>query len=330
VSATSQEPSPTTSPTAEPKPADAIEGLEGFLFLAGGSHHPLLYARGERTISPEALKTFWRNQRRRRHALQRRQIPHRHVIAPDKHNACAPVFPEPVVCRPGQQALECCPELALADTVLYPLAELQRDFRRHCYRVDTHFTPFGAGVLCAAVLESLDEQEALAALRAHLDQSGNRKPGWQGDLGWRFTPARTEDKLHLLKPQPVQRHSNHLASGNNGIMDLYINQSSDPLPLGRVMLFGDSFGRDMAAILSVLARQVMYLRTPYLHLDLVDSARPDLVITESAERYLPSSLCDSTREHFLLMPFFREQTYSLSPADARAFSAFLSGREELT
>ena len=311
-----------------PNPADAIEGLEGFLFLVGGAHQPLTYARGERSISPEALKTFWRNQRRRRQALRHRQIPHRHVIAPDKHNVCAPVFPEPVVCLPGQHALERCPDPELATGLIYPLRELQKDFRRYCYRVDTHFTPFGAGVLCASLLDSLDEQKALTALGAHLNQAGKRHAGWEGDLGWRFTPTRSEDKLQLVKPQPVQRHSNHLASGNNGIMDLYVNQSSDPLPLGRVMLFGDSFGRDMAAILSVVARSVMYLRTPFLHLDLVDSARPDLVITQGAERYLPSTLCDSKRENFLLMPFFREQAYRLSPADARAFSAFLCGREE--
>jgi len=111
-------------------------------------------------------------------------------------------------------------------------------------------------------------------------------------------------------------------------MDLHINQSSAPLPLGRVMLFGDSFGRDMAAILSVVARSVMYLRTPFLHLDLVDSARPDLVITQGAERYLPSTLCDSNRENFLLTPFYEEQNYSLSPAEARSLSTFISGREE--
>ena len=70
----------------------------------------------------------------------------------------------------------------------------------------------------------------------------------------------------------------------------------------------------------------MFLRTPHLHIDLVDSAKPHLVITQGAERYLPSSICDKRREMLLLMPFLKNQSYSIGPSDAKAFSAFLSGR----
>lgn len=311
---------------ATPDPNDAIEGLEGFLFLAGGAHHPLLYALGERPIAREALQNFWRNQIRRGQALKRRNIQHRHMIVPDKHNICAEVFPEKIVCRPGYHFLERSPDSETTKSILYPLSTLTENFRTNCYKVDSHFTPYGTGLLCITLLEALGEQVALTSFQKHLAQPERRKAGWSGDLGWRFSPPRTEERIHIMAEKSVKQHSNKLAGGNNGIMDLYINNSPNSLPLGRVMLFGDSYGRDMASLLSAVASEVMFLRTPHLHIDLVDSAKPDLVITQGAERYLPSSLCDSRREMFLLMPFLKDHSYSLSPCEAKAFSKFLSGR----
>lgn len=306
---------------------DAVRGLEEFLFLIGGSHTPLLYASGEKTIPPDAIRLFWRNQTRRRGFLQRRNIPYVHLIAPDKHNVCSEVFPYDIICRPGSHVLACSPDPNLNATVIYPLDQLAADFRKHCYRVDTHFTPFGTAMLCQSVVKALQHHQALIRLQQLADLPIRSQAGWSGDLGWRFDPPHSEEKQNVPLGPHIERISNHLAGGNNGMMDLYTNHTVDPAPpLGRVMLFGDSYGRDMASVLATVAREVLFLRTPYLHLDLVDTARPDIVITQGAERYLPSTLCDSKKPMFLLMPFFKATEYSLSPEAARAFSAFLTGQ----
>jgi hypothetical protein len=252
-----------------------------------------------------------------------------HLIAPDKHTVCAEVFPEPVVCSPGRHVLAQCPDPTFHETVLFPVEALTRHFRRHCYKVDTHFTPHGTGVLVLALLDALQNPGARDQLRLHLAQAPHRQPGWTGDLGWRFDPPHAEDRLSLPRPPFIRCLSNRLAGGNNGMVDLYLNESPEPTPLDRVMLFGDSYGRDMASQLALVSRQLMYLRTPYLHLDLVDGARPDLVITQNAERYLPSTLCDSGRPVFFLMPFFKEQSHAISPEVAEAFSRFLTSGQRL-
>ena len=50
------------------------------------------------------------------------------------------------------------------------------------YRLDAHFTHFGAGVLIHSVLNALGEQKS-TGLAAHLNQAGNRQAGWEDDLG---------------------------------------------------------------------------------------------------------------------------------------------------
>jgi hypothetical protein len=40
---------------------NVIEGLEGFLFLAGGAHTPALYSRGEKPNPKLSLNVFWNN-----------------------------------------------------------------------------------------------------------------------------------------------------------------------------------------------------------------------------------------------------------------------------
>jgi hypothetical protein len=305
---------------------NVIEGLEGFLFLAGGAHTPVLYSRGEKPIPKQSLSVFWNNQRWRQKALGNRNIRHIHLIAPDKHSACPEVFPEKITVSVGKTFLQAAPSPDLASSVLYPVEELAADFRRNCSKVDTHFTPHGTGVICLALLRRLADHEVEADLARCLALPETVMEPWTGDLGHRFNPPRTEPKISLKIGSQVMRFNNNV-KGNNGIIDLYINKSPLERSLGRVMLFGDSYGRQMASMLSNFAEEIMFLRTPYLHIELVNSAKPDLVITENAERYLPSSLPDSKRPVFFLMPFLKEDaSMSIGSRSANAISDFLCGR----
>jgi len=303
-----------------------IEGHEGFLFLSGGAHTPLLYSRGEKSIPNLSLRIFWNNQKWRNTALGNRNISHVHLIAPDKHVVCPDVFPEEIIVRVGKKFMNHCPTPELAATVLYPVSELAANFRQNCYKVDTHFTPHGTGVLCLSILKALGEEGIASELKRCLMVPETHLETWTGDLGHRFDPPRTEPKIALKFGGQVRRYNNKV-TGNNGIIDLYINQSPPKQTLGRVMLFGDSYGRQIASMLSTFSDELMFLRTPYMHLELVTSAKPDIVITQNAERYLPSCLRDGTRPVFFLLPFFKEESsVTISKEAAAAISTFLSGR----
>jgi hypothetical protein len=303
-----------------------LEGHEDFLFLAGGAHTPLLYARGEKKITDQSLRIFWNNHRWRQTTLGHRSIRHVHLIAPDKHSVCPEVFPEEIVVSVGRRFLQAAPTPELKSSVLYPVEDLSANFRRNCSKVDTHFTPHGTGILCLSILGALGEQELVTEFKHRLSTPETVLEPWTGDLGHRFKPPRTEPKVSLKMNGKIKRFSNNI-KGNMGIIDLHVNPSARQKSLGRVMLFGDSYGRQIASMLSHLAEEIIFLRTPYLHIELVNTAKPDLVITQNAERYLPSSVTDGIRPNFFILPFLKDDaTVNFSKQSALAISNFLRGR----
>ena len=124
---------------------------------------------------------------------------------------------------------------------------------------------------------------------------------------------------------PSIRHfGNKLAGGNNGIVDLYFNMETGAQSLGRVLVFGDSYARQMSQLIAFVADEVLFMRTPFLHPEVARDMKPDLVLTQNAERYLSHVQSDEQRPVFHLFPFFKEQPVQFDPQAARALSAVLS------
>ncbi len=306
-----------------------LEGQEGFLFLSGGRHSPLRFAQAGSAVKPESLSQFWANIQRRQAQLERRNIRFAHLIAPDKHSVCREVFPVEVTNCLGEQYLGSAPNDQLLQWVAYPQQRLAEDFRRHCYRVDTHYRPSGTLLMLRQVLAIAGGEKAVQQLPTDDQLTYRRQSNWTGDLGSKLSPCRSEDCERLVLPQAIRTYSNNLAGGNNGIIDLYVNleHSKDPGQspgLGRVLVSGDSFGRDMARTLALICQEVLFVRSPFLHIELVDAMRPDLVITQNAERYLSGVASDEDRPVFFLFPFFKDNAYAMAPAMAQALSAVLS------
>lgn len=304
--------------------SNVLVGHDNFLFLCGGDHNPLAYCQGEKKVAPSSISTFWDNLQKRKQFVECRGALFGHIIAPCKHSVCSEVFPVEIETLLGELYLSSAPSGDLLSSVLYPVDTLSARFRDCCYRVDTHYRPLGTALLVSSVLKRLNLGNDLGILWQHISSGIDSVPDWPGDLGSKFDPPRMEKRLLVQLPKSVVRYSSILEGGNNGIFDLYLNRSTDPLPLGRVMLFGDSYGRDMCALLASISREVLFLRTPFCHFDLVDAALPDLVITENAERYLSSVAPDDDRPLFFLFPFFRELNYRIPVDSAKALSAFFS------
>jgi hypothetical protein len=313
-----------------------LEGKEGFLFLSGGQHSPLRFAQASATVRPESINQFWANIQRRQAQMKKRGISYAHLIAPDKHSVCRDVFPVEILISLGDQYIDACPRSGLLDFVSYPRQELSDDFRRYCYRVDTHYRPSGTWLMLKRVLDKAVGVEANQLLEneAHLKLKSQKE--WSGDLGSKLSPPQTETWEQITIPKTVRRYSNNLAGGNNGIIDLYFNleyikRSESRLGLGRVLVIGDSYGRDIARTLSLMSSEVLFIRSPYMHIEVVDAMKPDLVISENAERYLSAVGCDEDRPVFFLFPFLKDNHYAMTPEMARALSAVLSyGRQPYT
>jgi hypothetical protein len=145
---------------------------------------------------------------------------------------------------------------------------------------------------------------------------------WAGDLGSRFTPPLSEKRHLLRKTWPHRWFHNDLKGGNNGIVDILFGTRA--VYQKRLLVFGDSFSRDLCSLLSYFFQEVVFLRTPFFHDEMFNQIKPDLVLTSNVERYLSFCESDERRPPFLLYPHLGGIEYTPDKPFAEALSAVLS------
>jgi hypothetical protein len=129
---------------------------------------------------------------------------------------------------------------------------------------------------------------------------------WSGDLGSKLDPPREETKATIKIPRSIKLISNQIIRGNDGICDIFIN-SDHIADSPRALIFGDSFARGLAPMLSRMFGIVMFCRSRYVHDEIVRGFKPQLVISQNAERYLANVTHDDLRPPFLLYPSLRAE-----------------------
>lgn len=305
-----------------------LVGLEGMLFLAGGTHRVLDEVTGARPIAEESVKAFRANHIARRRFAERRRYRFLHVITPDKQSFLGDLWP--VRDKPFNRLGELL--LAQLDTdgegIDYPADVLAGLGRDAVSAVDTHYTDRGSMVLAArtaALLTGEAQDEILAGLLAGL--TGMRTH--TGDLGSKLNPVRRATDPAYAPALPGTLLSNDLQFGSNGILDIWINPTARYAH--RLAFIGDSFGRHMSRFLSVFFREVLYLRSPHFHIELIDLYRPHVVVTQNVERYVGNMTADGRRTHFLLLPHAKGLPYTPPAAFVETLGALLAvGRPPYT
>jgi hypothetical protein len=175
-----------------------------------------------------------------------------------------------------------------------------------------------AGVLVQR-LTGLDCSSHIASLLTKINQESRVS----GDLGSKLTPAVSSLELSMRYTWAAEHLSNNYL-GNNGIADIWTSQIA--LFNKRIIVFGDSFLRAMGPILSFFFKEILFLRTPYFHTEMVEQMQPDYILTGNVERYLTNVLSDQDRPPFFLFPYLQEPKSDYQPpADfVAALSAILS------
>lgn len=298
--------------------ASVLQGKEGFLFLAGGKHSPYAYAKGHLQVNPKSIQTFWKNIQLRREQMHARKIAYLHLVVPDKHNICEEAFPESILTSLFSEYVKVIPvePPGLSNFTLYPLQALKHSYRQACYRVDTHLTPLGCLTCLDQINVGLTVTEQLSlygpdmerSLHYAVDNCMVSQQRWSGDLGSKLMPPAVEDRFNLPDDKAIHFFTNNYTGGNNGICDIYFNTRLGP-DSPSVVLFGDSFGRSLARLIARVARQVVFCRTPFLHLDIVAQLKPSHVISQNVERYLSSVTSDREQTSFWFFPFLKDVAY---------------------
>ena len=298
---------------------DVLCGHDSELFLASGGHHVLDYVRGNRTVSENALRNFSRNIHDRSAYAVPRCLSYIHLISPDKQSVFPDRLPIPDPMQVGP--LFVAAASAASAAILYPIDQLRVTTSPTYLKTDTHFSDFGAirvAIHAAEVLTGLQLGEA----RRFLETTLVMRRSHVGDLGCKLVPEVMSDEVFARIAWPHRYFHNRIDGGSNGAVDILISPNAQIKK--RLLWMGDSFGRQMSKFLSFVFQEILFLRTPFFHPDIFDQFQPDYLVTENAERYLPSCVSDDERPCFHLFPQLKGRKTDYDQDFSRAFSAVLS------
>ena len=280
----------------EPKLPENIQlAKDGRLILVGGRHSVLKRFTGNLPIAEENLKHFKANHSSR-------------MTWCNEHNISFSqwVFPDPIVFRGSLEEgsaksvfTSSFPTGLAPDGVYYPLNLLDGHSERQS-KTDSHYSPVGNMYLAAEVCYKTIGIETSPETFEQLSNNCIFQENFVGDLGLQCTPHVAETRTVPRQIHGIKSASNGLQAGNYGIVQLVVSPNS--ATERKLLIFGDSFFRTQLHELARYWREIVFLRTPFFHYEMVAAVAPNDILCGMAERYFPSVRPDSERPHFLAYP----------------------------
>jgi len=279
------------------KDGAVVVGREGHLFLLAGSNDIVGQYRDERSGAElDAAAASWTHLfRRRADALAARGIAYRQTIVPEKSTVLDDCFP--VAIETPTRLMARVEEQLAASAAVPGYVPLLAPLRRHPDRlslylpVDTHFAPEGIFFAIRQILSSL-------GLPVPDVRFGNRRVTI-GDLGSRFpgaplcavysAPEFADLERYGAAIEIVEQVRSERLDGTR----LVTRNPSAPID-ARLMLFGNSYfasGDDWQQgswWMARLFREYHFHWSPAFDFDAIDAVRPDIVVGQTIERFLPN------------------------------------------
>ena len=275
--------SPVVTSIAAGDAEKVLRGSAGYLFLRNDSNRVIDQVTGRRVLSDAELAQWEAFLRGLDDAAQARDVRVVYLVAPNKECVFAEFLPDEVLVaetRPVRQIQALAARLDLRATrLIYPLEAMRRAGPQFATypKGDSHWSDYGATVALAALYEAL---------------------GLPHGAGTDFhTEFRNADLLSKLGGVCVEQHpvlSRQPAAVpvyDNGVLntgrrrELRAGHGTDA-QAQRLLILHDSFGEWLIPPLAERFAHTTAVWNASLSPDLLDDARPDVIILERAERFL--------------------------------------------
>jgi alginate O-acetyltransferase complex protein AlgJ len=273
-----------------------VIGKAGWLFYAGDSEEQesIKDYEGLMPLSPQVLQSMYATLVERRDNLARQGIKYLFVVVPNKHTVYGEylrsVRPDRAETRldqfdafVNQHGFRDYLDLRETLTNAKPLGVLY-------YKIDSHWNMLGGWIGQRRLLERVSDTLSVPDLKALSAYETSYLKKTSGDLTLLMGLDRgfvDEDiLLQLSQPQNQPSKTPYVSGRSNGFVT---ELADDRLPT--VVVFGDSFlDAYLAYFLADHFRRAVFIRSLEWNQDLIDLEKPDLVITEIAERNLAAAL----------------------------------------
>lgn len=276
------------------------EGLEDWIFLTGGSNYvTTLYDRNSGNL-PDATLRCWQNLLERRAARCRALgIGYVHVIVPDKLTIYGHKQGRPLVdpdLSPAVRLSQMMQDSQASDALLDLVTPMRavRDVMELYWKSDTHWTPEGCVLAYRQICLRLGVVPRDTPLEAP-----NREFGAMLDLGQKLSPQRWETVSEYAFAGDARRTLVNCVAAiledpaygseiHRGSRVIYQNPKARNRL--KILLFGDSYAsqRDnfLTGLFAETAQSVEFVWSSSLDWRHVKQVRPDILITEIAERFM--------------------------------------------
>lgn len=292
----------------EEKVSDVIAGENGWLFLTGGSNSVL-----DTYQSPNNspwLEGWVRVLKSRDKEMACLDIKYLHISAPEKlsiyhrysniDNVCFSNSPSNLLDLKYNESNRC---------YINPTNYLKtQSFKRNVYhKTDSHWNFVGAYAAYQLIMAKLGLEQNSTILNK------NRNFVELGlDLGSKFTPSILERVFFNKLPDNVTRvWANDLVTykeENNldNSIGLHVGSSikyrnETPIHNHKIVIFGDSFSEYrphyLTGILAETFKEVVFVWGLNIDYKLIKNIKPDIVLTECAERFMPSNIPDDNFDY---------------------------------
>ncbi len=299
-------------------------GRDGDLFLAGGTHEIVEFILG-RELPARTTQLLHDNIVRRQMLSQHYNSEFLQLVAPEKYMVQSENFPVP---QPGHFASAYLAKRF--DDLVYPVAELRAAKGGRAYsQTDSHWSLHGliaiAGLVARrAGLNATSVDAVLEPVAASIKADGG---SFVGDLGRKLSVQQGEPRLRFDTVFNHKTYENGMGHDfkkpiNDG--RLIVIESPDSATEQTLLIFGDSYIFHALNLLALFFRKIVFCRSRFFHEEIVMMVRPNLIISQMAERYMGSVASDMAAPPFMLVPYLLERPVAMDVNTALAFTRVLS------
>jgi hypothetical protein len=262
-------------------------GGDGYLFAR--NHHGFEQITGRFQFDEERL-ALWSEAIAHRVAwCAERNITYVVLIVPEKHVVYDDLLPD------GETVGAVRPVTQIADSLgpderarfIYPAAALKQAsaIRPAYYKTDSHWTSWGAYWGYRALMAGLAPFHQFDVIPEESLEHHNYS--FIGDLGAYLDPEPIEHAIDTSYPDMLRSQfffSNvENIRGFRGQVHIFLNNDKT---LPRAVMFRDSGANALFPFLNVHFSRMVAVAMPQFDADVIESEKPDIVITEMAERFL--------------------------------------------
>lgn len=295
-----------------------LVGKNNYLFLYTGLQTQFDYLLLKEKVDPTNADNFAYNIKNRVEYFLKNKIKYKHIVFPSKPLVKKAYLPDKYAkVHSLFETYYKKKSINYQDNILYPLNLLLEEENKystfHIY--DTHMTDKAYFAIIKSLLTSLNIEVSDEILKyLYLQNKG-------GDLTYMLSKNQSVKELSFIFPpcQIYEIGNRQSLPGNTDEVLISYNKNAQK----RLLIFGDSFLKDMVQIFSYYFKDVLYIRSTFVHYDIVEMYQPDLVITGTAERYLSYVESEKNANNFLLSKY-GDKVYSPIDEYLEAFKAQLA------